>query len=98
GGQFSGPYLALSISGTVVAASENQGGASAGLCGAPKLSKSTNLTAWTTCGFDAAVIDSAAGRHLNLRHAPDGKLVMAFHYPITTNPKVAPGVVVWREP
>lgn len=99
GGQNVSSYVALSIAGGATAlAAYNGGGSSAGTCGAPKLSRSADLTTWTTCGVDKATLDSGAGRYVNLAHTAAGKLVMAFHYPVTTNAAVPAGVVVWREP
>lgn len=96
-----GRYLDLMFQGGKgVLASEFGSSGTAGQCGGPKLSRSTDAAAWTTCGADDKS-HQFLGSYVSAELASTGKIVMAFHTvnADTANPsRFGRGIVLWREP
>ncbi len=72
-----------------------------GCKGGPKLSRSSNGTAFTTCRPDmagASGVFGFAGLWINAAfHKPD-KVTLAFTYDTNSNPSIKGGVIVFRQP
>jgi hypothetical protein len=101
-GDTMGGFLSLASDGkgNFTLASDQTGGSGMhGACGAPKLSTSTNLMTWQTCGADRDPASGigAAGRYVQLAYTTSGKRIAAFDY-TGDAPALKAGVVVWREP
>lgn len=100
-GDKGGAWLDLAFQGGKgVLVSEFGSSGTRGQCGGPKLSRSTDAVAWTTCGADDKT-HQFLGRYVSAELASNGKLVLAFHTPNadTASPsRFARGIVLWREP
>jgi uncharacterized protein (TIGR03437 family) len=80
-------------------ASSNGGTASTMKCGFPKLSRSSDLTNWTTCGPGNGVAPMNLNYYPSAAYASNGKLYLAFQVPNSSNNMdlAFPGVWLWRE-
>lgn len=97
-----GSYLSLDFVGGKGALAYDFGSGTMpyGACGGPKISRSSDAQAWTTCGADD-VGHQFLGEYVSARLASSGKLVMAFHasYVDEAAPaRFGEGIVLWREP
>lgn len=73
-----------------------------GACGLPKLSRSTDLSSWTTCSPDATnaeAIEGGLSGFQTVRFAENGKLYIAVRNDAQNAPPLlGDGVIVWHEP
>lgn len=96
-----GGFLSIAADGkgTLSIASDFTGGSDPhGACGGPKLSTSTDLATWTTCGPALEPDVRRGGNYVQLAYMKSGKRVMAFD-DYDANPNSPLGsVIVWREP
>ncbi len=91
--------LAIDGKGNLAVSATANTGTGDGVCGAPKLSRSADGAAWTTCGEDTTKTHGAtSGRFVTSAFAPDGKLVVAFELTNNQADTLGTGVALWREP
>ncbi|MEO7110631.1 MAG: hypothetical protein ABI183_09350 [Polyangiaceae bacterium] len=91
--------IAADGKGNLAIAARSNTGTGDGVCGAPKLSRSSDGIAWTTCGADTGKTHAAtAGFFVNMAYSTDGKLVMAFELTNNQTDALGTGVALWREP
>lgn len=93
-------YQALSVEGPKVAVVANyaQATVASQVCGGPKLARSNDGLAFTTCAPDTQRTFGFAGQFPSLFHHQPGKLTLLFTYESRANPSIGGGVVLWREP
>jgi hypothetical protein len=92
-------YQAISVDGPKVAiVADFESGPPAQMCGGPKLARSNDGAAFSTCAPDTTRVFGRAGEFPSLFHHAPGKLTLLFNYPSRANPTIGGGVVLWREP
>jgi uncharacterized protein (TIGR03437 family) len=92
--------LAVGPQGQVTVSASASGWATDSMkCGFPKLSRSSDLTTWTTCGPGNGVAPLTANAYPSAAYSSNGKLYLAFQLPTpSSNVDLAfPGVWLWRE-
>lgn len=92
-------YQAISIesTGRVSIAANWQATGTPAACNGPKLARSTDGLAFTTCA-PAATPVQRAGQWLSMWSHKPGKQTLLFFYEPRANPSIKAGVVMWREP
>ena len=93
-------FVSIATGAGKLAVSANGGNAgSDGVCGGPKLSRSTNGTDWTTCGSDTDKTHNAtSGLFLTSAFDAKGKLLIAFKVTVNQTDTLPLGVALWHEP
>ncbi|MDQ3820001.1 MAG: hypothetical protein M3362_20320 [Acidobacteriota bacterium] len=84
--------------GAAIAAPVTGGNEEGTRCGQPKLARSSELTAWTTCSPDANRSMNFSARYSSLIFDGKGKLYLAFENAPDSTSSIGRGLVVWREP
>ncbi len=91
--------IASDSRGRTVLVTEDNGGNSGGVaCGQPKLSRSSDLQRWTTCGLAGLGAPYFIASYPVTLFGGNDKLWVSFAQPDTSEGALPAGITVWREP